>query len=129
QAFVVAYIPTWHRNGFPHPEPREGITAENVLSVEALGESASKKVLEAYEYARTYPGIFDGLYCACRCSDGKQGHRSLLACYESRQPTGCGGCQHEADMVGKLAKEEKTLAESPLAVGTGYGRHVRAEGW
>jgi hypothetical protein len=45
QAFVVAYFPTWHRNGFPHPEPREGITAENVLSVEALGESASKKVL------------------------------------------------------------------------------------
>jgi len=108
------------RPTLPHPDPRPDITSENVLSVEALGAGHSKKVLEAYEYARTYPQIFDGLYCPCRCSAGKAGHRSLLSCYESTQPTGCGGCQTAGTLAGSLAKEEKTLAEIRLALDKKY---------
>ena len=108
------------RTPFPHPDPRPGITAEKVLSAEALGASRKKRVYDVYDSARAYPEIFDGLYCACQCG-GNNGHRSLLACYESLQPTGCGGCQEEAELAGKLARQEKTLAEIRLAVDKAYG--------
>jgi hypothetical protein len=91
-----------------------------VLSVETLGSSRPKRVMDAYEAARKYPEILDGLYCACQCS-GKSGHRSLLVCFETMQPTGCGGCQEEAELAGKLAKQEKTLADIRLAVDKAYG--------
>ena len=38
-------------------------------------------------------------------------HRSLLECFESMQPTGCGSCQEEARAAAKLIKEGKTLAD------------------
>ena len=57
--------------------------------------------------SRTYPEIFDGIACACAAPHGE--HRSLLSCYESRQPTGCGGCQQEAILIDSLAKDGKTL--------------------
>src|SRR5215210_6508248 len=74
---------------FTHPDPRPGVTGEQVLTREKLGKR-SKKVYAAYDAARTHPGIFDGIYCSCDCAKGNNGHRSLLACYESMQPTGCG---------------------------------------
>jgi hypothetical protein len=122
-AFGIGRMPNWMGPAFsaefPHPEPREGITAERVLSVETLGPDRSKRVMEAYEAARTYPQILDGLFCACHCG-GKSGHRSLLVCYETLQPTGCGACQGEAELAGKLAKQEKTLAEIRAAVDKAY---------
>jgi hypothetical protein len=72
-------------------------------------------VREAYEAARTHPEIFDGLYCACEC-DKSMGHRSLLSCFESRQAIGCMACREEAELVGRLAKDGKTLAEIRHAV-------------
>jgi len=104
----------------PHPDPRPGITSEHVLSLEQVGKRKSA-VIDAYEYARTYPEIFDGIYCTCDCAKGKLGHRSLLACYESTQPTGCGACQEEGDFVGKLAAEGKSLADIRAAVDKEYG--------
>ena len=103
---------------FEHPDPRPGITGEHVLPVEKLGKK--KSVRESFEAARTYPEIFDGLFCACDCK-GSMGHRSLLACYESEQPIGCMGCREEAELVGKLAKEGKSLAEIRVAVDKEYG--------
>lgn len=104
-------------NALKHPEPREGITAEKVLKPEELGEQTRKSVLEAYDIARQYPQIFDGLACACGCL-GTTGplHRSLLVCYETRQPTGCHGCREQATFVARLAKNGKTLAEIRTAV-------------
>ena len=99
--------------GFKHPEPRPGITGENVLPDEKLPDK--RGVRDAYATARTYPEIFDGLYCACRC-EHSHGHRSLLACFESDQPTGCWGCQEEAELVAKLVKKGKSLAEIRAAV-------------
>src|SRR5205085_662865 len=105
-----------------HPEPRPGITAEKVLTAEDLGEKSRKSVTDAYAAARQYPEIFDGLACACGChGDATYQHRSLLVCYETRQPTGCGGCQQEAAFVGKLAKDGKTLAEIRASVDKKYG--------
>lgn len=98
-----------------HPEPREGITGENVLAAAALSGTKNAKVLQAYEDARSFPAIFDGVGCACSCG-GKNGmHRSLLVCFEGPQATGCGACQEEGEIVGKAARAGKTLAEARAA--------------
>lgn len=104
--------------GFPHPDPRPGITAEHVLPIDQLGHDP--EVLAAYAAARAYPAIFDGLYCACECRDS-MGHRSLLSCFESRQPTGCAGCREQALLVGRLAKEGRSLADVRQAIDHKYG--------
>ncbi len=101
------------RKSLDHPEPRRGITAAHVLADAALPREP--KVRAAYAAARANPGIFDGLYCACNCRDSL-GHRSLLACYETQQPTGCEACQEEAALVGRLAARGKRLAEIRGAV-------------
>jgi hypothetical protein len=108
-----------HRGGggFPHPDPRPGINADRVLSAGEVGDR--KAVLEAYAAARAYPEIFDGLFCACRCHDS-HGHRSLLSCFESRQPTGCGGCLEEAELVARLAHDGRSLSEIRDAVDRAY---------
>ena len=105
------------RGGLDHPEPREGITSDHVLTADALGTSHGAKVLEQYDSARSYPALFDGIACGCSCGTGRKAeHRSLLSCFETMQPTGCGGCQMEADIVGKLAKEGKPLADIRKAI-------------
>jgi hypothetical protein len=105
-----------------HPEPRAGITAAKVLTVDDLGTKPRKAVSEAYDAARQYPGVFDGLACACGChGDAEYQHRSLLSCYESRQPTGCQSCQMEAAFVGALAREGKTLVDIRAAVDKKFG--------
>lgn len=103
------------RASLEHPEPREGITGEHVLAASALSATHNAKVLQAYEDARNYPAIFDGVGCACSCG-GKNGmHRSLLVCFEGPQATGCGACQEEGEIVGKAARDGKSLAEARAA--------------
>ena len=105
-----------HREPLPHPDPRPGITAENVWADDKLPDR--KKVREAFAAARAHPELFDGIYCACDCS--KQ-HRSLLSCFESAQPTGCYGCMEVAELVDKMAKDGKTLAEIRTACDKKWG--------
>lgn len=104
------------REGFPHPDPRPGITGEKVLAEDKLPDK--KRVKEAFAAARQYPELFDGICCACGC---EKEHRSLLTCFESAQPTGCWGCQDEAMLVAKLAKEGKTLGEIRTAIDKKWG--------
>jgi hypothetical protein len=99
--------------GFPHPDPRPGITGEHVLAESELGKS--RRVREAYAAARTHPEMFDGVYCACRC-DKSMNHRSLLSCFESRQAIGCMACCEEAEVVARMARDGKSLEEIRLAV-------------
>jgi hypothetical protein len=106
------------RTGFPHPDPRPGITGENVLDELEIGEK--KRVREAYAAARAYPEVFDGLYCACEC-DKSMNHRSLLSCFESRQAVGCLACREEAELVAKLVRKGKTLDEIRRAVDEEFG--------
>jgi hypothetical protein len=110
---AAAHHITKPRAGFPHPDPRPGITADNVLPESEIGER--RRVREAYAGARTHPEIFDGVYCACEC-DKSMGHRSLLSCFESRQAVGCMACREEGELVTRLARDGKTLAEIRVAV-------------
>jgi hypothetical protein len=106
------------RRPFKHPEPRPGITGEHVLPEAKL--PADEKVRAAFAAARENAAIFDGLYCACRCQKS-QGHRSLLACYETEQPTGCLGCQDEATFVARQIAAGRSLAEIRKAIDEEYG--------
>ena len=117
QEAAARYI-TSRRAGFPHPEPRPGVTGENVLPESEIGDR--RRVREAYEAARTHPELFDGVYCACEC-DKSMGHRSLLSCFESRQAIGCMACREEGELVARLARDGKTLAEIRLAVDKEFG--------
>jgi hypothetical protein len=106
----------------PHPEPRSSITADKVLKADELGEKPRKAVLDAYEAARQSPQVFDGLACGCGChGEATHQHRSLLVCYETRQPTGCAACQMEATFVGKMVKDGKSLSEIRAAVDKKFG--------
>ena len=115
---AFARIPKRRRLGLPHPEPRPGITSENVLAESELGER--RRVREAYDGARRYPELFDGVFCACGC-DKTMNHRSLLSCFESRQAIGCAACREEAELVTRLAEKGKTLEEIRLAVDKEFG--------
>jgi hypothetical protein len=101
---------------FPHPDPRPGITAENVWPDAKLPDK--KRVRAAFAAARAHPELFDGIYCACECS---KHHRSLLTCFESAQPTGCYGCIEVAELVDRMAKDGKTLAEIRAACDKEWG--------
>jgi hypothetical protein len=106
------------RDPLPHPEPRDGITAANVLPESDLG--ASKAVHEAYAAARANPAIFDGLYCVCECEE--MGHRSLLACFESKQATGCWSCREQAQLVARLVEKGQGLADIRKAFDEKWGK-------
>jgi len=110
----------WSLQGepFPHPDPRPGITAANVLPPEQLPDR--KRVRAAFDAARANPEVFDGVYCVCECAEGMS-HRSLLACFESKQPTGCWGCQEQAEALARWVKQGKTLAEIREAVDRKWG--------
>src|SRR5829696_4353914 len=95
-----------------HPDPRPGITGEQVLS----DPKFRKKVAETYDMAREIPEVFDGLHCYCECHTARWGHRSLLSCFESNQPDGCHGCQEEARLAYRLHKDGKSLEEVRAAV-------------
>ena len=124
---LIAFDPSFatrsstHKSSLVLPDPRPGITAERVLTAEALGTSRKEAVLAAYDTARTYPELFDGLACACGCTGKQNIHRSLLTCFETLQPTGCYGCQEQAQLVAKLASELKTLGEIRAAFDKKWG--------
>lgn len=103
----------------PHPDPRPSITAKDVLPAEKIG--TTPKVVQAYDAARAYPGVFDGIACGCGCLGTTSGHRSLLTCYETMQPTGCAACEDEALLVARLAKDGKSLREIREAVDAKFG--------
>ena len=104
--------------GLPHPEPRPGVTGEHVLAESEVGDR--RRVREAYAAARTHPELFDGIFCACGC-DKSMNHRSLLSCFESRQAIGCMACREEGELVGRLARDGKTLEEIRHAVDLEFG--------
>jgi hypothetical protein len=98
-----------------HPDPRPGITAENIPANETLGTKDSA-ILASFDAARAHPEIFDGLACACGCTGAHGTHRSFLTCYETRQAAGCHGCEEEGELVTKLINDGKSLAEIRRAV-------------
>ena len=100
-----------------HPTPRAGITGDKVLSGEAL-KGVREKTRHVFDMAREIPEVADGIYCYCRCE--KMGHRSLLACFETRQPIGCMGCRESMEQAYEMHKAGKTLAEIRAALDREY---------
>ena len=116
---AVAHHVTTPRKGFPHPDPRPGITGENVLAEAEIGER--RRVREAYEAARTHPELFDGVYCACEC-DKSMGHRSLLSCFEGHgMALHCERCQGQARLADRLQRAGTSLDEIRTAIDDRYG--------
>ena len=101
-----------------HPDPRPGITAESVLSEEAMPNTPG--AADAYQAARAMPGVMDGLHCHCHCKE-TAGHRSLLTCFESSHGAYCDICMSEAMQAMQLAMNGSTLDQIRKAIDTRFG--------
>ena len=105
--------------GGPHPAPRPGITAANVLSHDQLAGAAH--AIDVFDQIREIPEIADGIRCQCGCAD-TPGFYSLLSCYESDgMARFCDICQGEGRMVYRLHKAGQTLDEIRAAIDARFG--------
>lgn len=110
---------THPRQGGPHPAPRPGITAANVLTHEQL--TGAPHAIEVFDQVREIPGIVDGIRCQCGCAD-TEGFYSLLSCFESEgMARFCDICQGEARMVYRLHKAGQALDEIRAAIDARFG--------
>lgn len=96
-----------------HPDPRPGITAVGVLSEDAMPNTPG--AAEAYQAARAFPSVLDGLYCYCHCKE-TAGHRSLLTCFESTHGAYCDICMSEAMQAVQMSMNGSSLAEIRKAI-------------
>jgi hypothetical protein len=101
-----------------HPNPRPGVTAEQVLPPSIVPNTPG--ALAAYEAARRAPQVLDGLYCHCNCSKSF-GHRSLLTCFESEHGSRCDICMGEAMLASQLAARGTSLAQIRKAIDAQFG--------
>jgi hypothetical protein len=104
--------------GSIHPDPRPGVTAEQILPAFAIPKNPG--ALEAYAAARSAPGTLDGVYCHCDCSK-HAGHRSLLTCFESNHGAYCDICMGEAMVAGGMAARGQSLMEIREAIDRQFG--------
>jgi hypothetical protein len=103
----------------PHPTPRPGITAAQVLTREQLAETPS--VISVFDQVREIPEVVDGIRCQCGCAD-LEGFYSLLSCYEGEaMARHCPVCQGEGRLAYRLHGEGKSLAEIRQAIDARYG--------
>lgn len=104
----------------PHPEPREGITGDEVISAEQLrSEGHPDDVIALYDGIRAMPEVADGLACYCGCE--LMGNRSLLTCYHpTGMARGCAICQGEARMAIRMHAEERSLDDIRRAIDARY---------
>ncbi len=96
-----------------HPDPRPGITAAGVLSEDAMPNTPG--AADAYQAARAFPSVLDGLYCYCRCKE-TAGHRSLLTCFESAHGAYCDICMNEAMQAVQMSMNGSSLEEIRKAI-------------
>ena len=102
----------------PHPDPRPGITARDVLTREQL--AGSEDVLDVFDKVREIPEIVDGIRCQCGCADSP-GFYSLLSCYESEgMARYCDICQGEGRLAYRLHRSGKSLEEIRAAIDARY---------
>lgn len=123
-ALVSGARPAWARAlrapaGGPHPTPRPGITAANVLTKEQLVDSP--KLVPLFDLVREIPEVVDGIRCNCGCAE-VEGFYSLLSCYEGdAMAKACPICQGQARLVSRLHKDGKTLDQIRVAIDARYG--------
>jgi len=110
---------TRRRGGGTHPDPRPGITAENVLTPEQL--ASAPDAIDVFDQVREIPQIVDGIRCQCGCAD-LPGFYSLLSCYESEgMARYCPICQGEGRLAYRLHKAGRTLDEIRAAIDARFG--------
>ena len=103
----------------PHPTPRPGITAANVLTKEQLADHP--KAVPVFDLVREIPEVVDGIRCQCGCAEAT-GYYSLLSCYEGDAMAKiCHVCQGQGRLVHRLHKDGKTLDEIRQAIDARYG--------
>lgn len=103
----------------PHPEPRAGITAANVLTGQQLG--AWTDAIPAFDEVRQIPEIIDGIRCNCGCADDPSFY-SLLSCYEGEgMARYCHICQGQGRLAFRLHQAGKTLEEIRTAIDARFG--------
>lgn len=104
-----------------HPEPREGITGDGVVSAEQLREEGhSEDVVALFDGIRAIPHIADGLACHCGCM--LLGNRSLLTCYHDEgMARGCAICQGEARIAIGRHAEGQSLEQIRRAIDARFG--------
>lgn len=104
-----------------HPEPREGITGEGVVSAEQLrAEGHSDDVIALFDGIRGMPHVADGLACHCGCA--LLGNRSLLTCYhDGGMARGCAICQGEARIAIGRHAEGQSLEQIRRAIDARFG--------
>lgn len=103
----------------PHPDPRPGVDASQVLTAEQL--QSAPDVIPLYDGIRAIPQIADGIRCQCGCAD-TEGYRSLLSCFEGGgMAMWCEICQTEGSMVVRLHGAGRTLDQIRRAVDARFG--------
>ena len=103
----------------PHPAPRPGITAANVLSHDEL--STAPHAIDVFDQVREIPEIVDGIRCQCGCAD-QPGFYSLLSCYEKDgMARFCEICQGEGRLAYRLHKAGDTLDDIRAAIDARFG--------
>ena len=101
-----------------HPDPRPGVTAEQVLPPATVPRTPGSS--EAYAAARVVPQVLDGLHCYCDCAR-HSGHRSLLTCFESEHGAYCDICMGEAMLAQQLTARGEMLETIRRAVDAQFG--------
>ena len=106
-------------HGGKHPDPRPGITGENVATKEQLADAP--RLIPLFDDIRSIPQIADGIRCHCGCAD-KPGYRSLLSCYEGKDAMAleCRTCQGQGRLAARLSKAGKSLDEIRAAIDTKF---------
>jgi hypothetical protein len=107
----------------PHPDPREGITADKMIAPERLIAKGYEEEAHVYAAVAKIPHVVDGIYCYCHCAE-RSGHYSLLSCFESGHAAGCNACLGSGKLAAKLHAEGKSLDEIREAVDTEFGKRA-----
>ena len=108
-----------HAARSPHPTPRPGVTAANVMAKEKLADKPA--LIPLFDSVREMPEIMDGIRCNCSCGHPPELY-SLLSCFEGRaMARDCGICQGQGRLVARLHKAGKSLDEIRAAVDAKFG--------
>ena len=92
--------------GPPHPTPRPGITAANVLQADQVHNPEARP---CFDLVREIPQVVDGIRCHCGCAE-LDGFYSLLSCYEGHgMAQHCVICQGQARLAHRLHREGWSL--------------------
>jgi hypothetical protein len=101
-----------------HPDPRPGVSADDVASVPFY----RFRLARTYRMAGEVAHVLDGIRCPCRCSEDR-GHYSLLTCFgENKLARYCGACRDAAQLAHALHLEGKDLDEIRAGIDAAFQR-------